>query len=342
MSDEIVIDQEAVNVKLKTYNDYMSEINQELVDMDKILNKELYQSNRPSSIINRVFTDVFGVLGLYLMLFILSDFTRVILAGDSLHGIKWLFWGPYYYITDAPLLTRVWESKKFLKDLSEVRGDVDFAWPENNSCTDVGNTYKKNCEEAGSQHTHPIKDKLGDGLDWLIRHTVGKHFGGFLGNGNCTDQSTTIAADCAYDRIRAAWGAYNGFCDIYPTLVTHRAMDINWPNTVSMSSGDMSHFSDHDKTAYQMYYDIYTAIYDIGSTIFTGHGTPENLNPDYDTTNYYSYNAEHLWGFDSLHAPSIKFEPVPSWYSQMRATVSSSKDRILLFQENYSDNRYNV
>lgn len=334
------IDDSILEYKGKSVTDYLDEIDQELADIDKTNNKEYYQSNRPSGIVNRIFVDVFGVIGLYLMLFILSDFTRVVLTGGKFFGIKWLFWGPYYYITDAPLLTRVWESKKFLKDLAEVKGDVDFAWPENNSCSQIGDTYKSNCNSE-SPHNHPVKDKIGDGLDWLIRHTIGKHFGGFLGNGNCTDQSTTIAADCAYDRVRAAWGAYNGFCDIYPTLITHRAMDINWPNTVSMNSGDMSHFSDHDKTAYQMYYDVYTAIYDIGSTVFTGHGTPENLNPSYDTTNYYCYNGEHMWGFDSLYAPSIKFEPVPSWYSQMRGSLPS-KDRILLFQNNYDANKFNV
>lgn len=348
MAEQIEEVPEEVSIKLKNFNEYMSDINREIADIDKVLNKEMYQSNRPSGIVNRVFTDIFGVIGLYLMLFILSDFTRVILTGDSLFGIKWIFWGPYYYITDAPLLTRIWESKKFLKDLSELEGSEDFDWPDNNTCTQIGDTYLKNCNEQTLKGKHPIREKLGDGLDWLIRHTIGKHFGGFIGNGNCTDQSTTIASDCAYDRITAIWGAYNGFCDLYPTWIHHRALDINWPNTVSMHSGDISQFNEYERAAYQMYYEGYLDIYDIGSTVFTGHGTPENLNPNYDTETYYSYNANKLWGLNGFNPPNnfayLQF-PIPSWYPRFGWTDPSSstwKDNQRYFQLNYKEHRFDV
>lgn len=329
------IDESVLNYNSKTVNDYMQDINNELADIDKTMNKELYQSKRPDSIVSRVFTDLFGVIGLYLMLFILSDFTRVVLTGDSFFGIKWIFWGPYYFFTEAPLLTRVWESKKFLKDLSEIRTGEGFEWQENRSCTDIGNTYLDNCNSQ-TIHNHPVRDKLGDGLDWLIRHTVGKHFGGILGNGDCTDQSTTIAQDCAYDRVMELWGAYIGFCDMYPTLITHRATDLNWPNTVSMSSGYLSQFSEYDKVAYQTYYNGYLKIYDIGSTVFTGHGTPDNLNPAYDSETYYCYDAETI--FMAGHG----WFPVPQWYIEGVMALSDEKSRKMYFQRNYKDHMLDV
>lgn len=337
------IDESVLNYNTQTFNDYMSNINKELEDIDKTMNKELYQSKRPDSIVSRVFTDVFGVIGLYLMLFILSDFTRVILTGGSVFGIKWLFWGPYYYLTDAPLLTRVWESKKFLKDLAEVRNGDGFEWQENKSCTEIGNVYLENCNSE-TLHNHPVRDKLGDGLDWFIRHTIGKHFGGFLGNGDCTDQSTTIAQDCAFDRVKALWAAYNGWCDQYPTLITHRALDINWPNTVSMSSGDIRNFNDYDKAAYQMYYEGYLKIYDIGSTVFTGHGTPENLNPDYDDTTYYCYNAQKLWQLGSYSQNGFGYLnfPIPSWYYPSVNSLADTKAQQMYFQMNYKDHIFDV
>lgn len=348
MAEQLEEVPDVISGKLKNYNEYMSGINQELADIDKILNKEAYQTSRPNGIASRVFTDVFGVIGLYLMLFILSDFTRVIITGDSLFGITWIIWGPYYYITEAPLLTRIWESKKFLKDLSEVEGKGDFAWPDDNSCTEIGNTYLKNCNEQSLKGQHPIREKLGDGLDWLIRHTIGKHFGGILGNATCEDQTTTITADCAYDRVQELWDAYNGFCDIYPTLISHRAADINWPNTVSMSSGDMSHFNDYDRAAYQMYYEGYLKIYDIGSTVFTGHGTPENLNPNYDTETFYCFNANKLFGIGNFAAQngfSYLNIPRPSWYpffGWVDPYSSEYKDDQRYFQLNYRQNRFNV
>lgn len=349
MAEVSDIDSSVLDYNSKNFNEYLKGINEELEDVDKLMNKEAYQETKPSGIIDRVFIDLFGVVGLYLMLFILSDFTRVILTGDQYFGIKWIFWGPYYYLTSAPLLTRVWESKKFLKDLAEVEGDADFTWPDNNSCSTIGSTYKKNCEE-GETRNHPIRDKMGDGLDWLIRHTIGKHFGGILGNANCTDQSTTIANDCAFDRVKALWGAYNGFCDMYPTMITHRATDMNWPNTVSMNSGYISQFTDNDKAAYQMYYEGYLKIYDIGSTVFTGHGTPENLNPAYDSENFYCFNANKLWGVNGYgNGDSFWYLgfPIPGWYtealkSDFYGNPESYKYNQRLFQLNYQQHRYDV
>ena len=341
------IDEGVLNYQGANINDYMAEINRDLQQLLTINQQELKEAEKPSGIINRVFIDLFGVVGLYLMLFALCDITRTVIVGGEFFGMKWLLWGPYYYFTEAPLLTRLWESKKFLEDLSEVRTG-DFEWQEDNSCTQIGETYLKNCNEQ-TLHNHPIRDKLGDGLDWMIRHTIGKHFGGILGNSNCEDQSTTIADDCAYDRIQAIWGAYNAFCDLYPTLIYHRAKDINWPNTVSNNSGDLKGWNNYEWNAYLMYYNCYLAIYDIGSTVFTGHGTPANLNPNYDSVNYYSYNAYILLGYE-YNLDYIDFYPVPKWYHDWLTSYTASngygpeqrKQAIMYFQQHYKEHIFDV
>lgn len=340
------IDQQILEYKSKTYLDYMSEINQNLADIDKVMNKELYESNRPSGIVNRIFADVFGVIGLYLMLFILADFTRVVLMGGSFFGIKWLFWGPYYFITKAPLLTRIWESKKFLKDLAEVKNDENFAWPEDKSCTQVGEIYYDNCNNQVVRN-HPIRDKMGDGLDWLIRHTIGKHLGGIFGSSDCEDQSTTIADDCAKDKVKALFAAYNGFCDLYPTLITRRATDINAPNAGgSPTVAPYSNWNQYENAAYTMYYEGYLRIYDIGNSIHTSDDYPSNLNTAYDGYTFYCYNANKLWGLNGFVPPNsyayLNF-PVPTWYYPDGIGGSNDyKFNQTYFQMNYKEHLFDV
>lgn len=339
------IDESILEYKGQTVNDYLQDINNKLADMDKVLNKELYESKRPDSIVNRVFVDLFGIVGLYLMLFILSDFTRAILTGSGLYGIKWIFWGPYYYITGAPLLTRMWESKKFLKDLAEVKNDPDFAWPEDKSCSQIGSIYETNCDMQ-TLRNHPIKDKMGDGLDWLIRHTIGKHFGGILGSGNCEDQSTTIAHDCAVDKANALFAAYNGFCDMYPTLIFHRATNVNAPNGSSNPDGQ-DFWNSYEKAAYHVYFDGYLAIFDVGSPIHTSLDYPTNLNPVYDSTAFYCYNANRVFGVGNYAGGTDDFGylnwPIPSWYpnaSWYATNTPQYKEAQMYFQLNYKEHVY--
>ncbi len=332
------LDRLATVEELKAVNNDLSKIYEELTKQTRDLEK-------PSGIADRVFVDIFGVFAMYLLLFFACDITRSVVLDEDMFGIKWLFFGPYYFFTGAPLMTRLWKSKKFLEDLSDVkRGGYHF--DIETTCTDAGNKYKLACEiEERNPRKHPIRDNLGMGLDWLLRHTVGKHFGGLLGNATCQDQAKTIAADCAWDRTLALWGAYNGFCDLYPDQITRRAEDINWPNTVSMSSGYISQFSDIEKAAYQMYYEGYTKIYDIGSKVFTGHGTPENLITTYDNYTYYCYNANKMWGLNNFTPPNsyayLGLHP-PPWYAPMLHDTSDYEYNMRLFQENYQQHMLDV
>jgi len=329
-------------VKLYTFDD----LYRVAEDIDDQLQKQTDLLERPDSIVQRIFVDLFGSVALYTLLFLMCDITQSIINDTKLFGVEWFFFGPYYFFTGAPLMTRVWKSKKFLEDLSDLnRGGISFNIDQ--TCTTIGAHYKTECEREGQPHQRPLRQKLGAGLDWLLRHTVGKHFGGIFGNATCEDQSTTIASDCAWDRVLALWGAYNGFCDLYPDLISRRAEDINWPNTVSMNSGYVSQFNDHEKAAYQMYFEGYTKIYDIGSTVFTGHGTPTNLITDYDDYTYYSYNVNKLWGLNGFMPPNsfayLNFPP-PSWYwsyyNGSYTTHYEANQRA--FQENYKENQFEI
>jgi hypothetical protein len=172
------IDEDVLNYQGKSIVDYLDEINSELQTLVNTENKELKEAEKPDGIVNRIFVDLFGILGLYLMLFVLCDLTRLVITGGELYGIKWIFWGPYYYFTEAPLLTRIWKSKKFLEDLADFdRGE--HTWPNERNCLEIGADYRTGCDLESTSKKHPIRDHLGSGLDWIIKHV-------FSGDGEST------------------------------------------------------------------------------------------------------------------------------------------------------------
>lgn len=299
--------------------------NKELDEVLKMMKKEFKYEKKPNSWVQRIFIDVFGAIVLYLFLFVACDFTRSVFTGSELFGFKWIIFGPYYFITDAPLLTRIWKSKKFLEDLSEVRQDL--RWPDTRSCSDIGDSYEAGCRIANIPHRHhPIRDHIGDGLDWVIRHTIGKHFGGILGNATCEDQGTTIGRECVRDRVQAAWDCYIFLCDIYD--VSHRAEDINWPNTVASHAGYFNTWDDKSKQAYQPYYDCYTNLYDIGSTVIAGTGEPSNINTDPDPAlNCYRYPSSNGYWYMNK----------PPWYQSYLSDLihTGTAETPCYFQQNY-------
>lgn len=295
--------------------DELNTIDKDLDEINKQLGKQTSLMERPDSIVQRVFVDLFGFIAMYLLLFFACDVTQAIVNDRSLFGFEWLFFGPYYFLTGAPLMTRVWKSKKFLEDLSELKS-ISLTYPDTQSCTQIGETYNENCQNAETHpHNRPLRSKLGPGIDWVLRHTIGKHFGGVLGSGSCIDQGTTLANDCAASRVQAAWDTYNFICDEYSSQIKHRATDINWPNTVASSAGEFNSWNHYDLTAYHIYYNTYIAIYEIGSTVFGGHGTPSNLNPLPDIVNYYTYNAAFLFGYfpNNIQSGDVTFTP-PNWF----------------------------
>lgn len=301
--------------KLYTY-DELNTIDGDLDEINKQLSIQIKDMEKPDSLVQRVFVDFFGVIALYLLFFFSCDITQAIINDRGLFGFEWIFFGPYYFFTGAPLFTRIWKSKKFLEDLSDFK-NIGFEYPTDSTCSREGQIYTNSCTSHEEHpHRHPLRQKLGPKLDWLLRHTVGKSFGGLLGNATCEDQGSTIAADCANNRIDEIFDCYNFFCDQY-NGIKHRATDKDWPNTVASGAAVFNGWNDYDKTAYKVYYDCYRAIYDIGSTVFGGKGAAENLNPNIDDLNYYAFNANRLFQTQgiSIPSPGARFA-MPHWYQQ--------------------------
>lgn len=280
--------------RLATYEE-LNAVNKDLTNIYKELSKQTDILEKPSGIADRLFVDLFGMIAIYLLMFFTCDITRSILTDEEFFGIKWLVFGPYYFFTNAPLMTRLWKSKKFLEDLADAKKDGGIEYDPSKTCTREGQIYRMACERDETHpHSHPLREKMGSGLDWLLRHTVGKHFGGLLGNATCEDQSTTIAQDCADNRLTRAWNCYLFICEQY--RVGGQATDIDMPNLEnSVQNQLMSGWDDKSKYAYQVYKDVYEALYDIGSTHSGSYQRPTNLNPTFDATNNYCINASFLF-----------------------------------------------
>ena len=293
-------------------------INNDLNKIYDVLEKEFKQSKKPDSIVGRVIVDGFGLLVLYLLLFVACDLTRAVITDGPYFGFKWLIWGPYYFFTKAPIMTRVWKSKKFLEDLSNYDSQ-NIDWPNTRTCTSIGQSYTTGCNNAETHHNKPIRDHLGKGLDWVLSHMFGGTIGKFLNNATCEQQGATISHTCASDRVDAAYDCYTFFCSAYG--LGHVATR-NFPNEGGDFDYQTGGWDGNSKEAYRKYYEVYTAIYDIGSTLFGNSNVPTNLNPAYDDFNNYCFNAGALYAAN-WYAP-------PWWFAEDGPSKGPC-----FFQQNY-------
>lgn len=299
-------------------------INTDLEKIYKVLEKELKEEQKPDSIIGRFVVDGFGLIVLYVLLFVVCDLTRSMLTDGPFFGLKWLFFGPYYFFTKAPLMTRIWKSKKFLEELADFK-DTQTDWPNERSCTSIGNSYTTGCNAEETTHNHPVRDHLGHGLDWILSHFLSGKVGKFINNSTCEQQGSTIAHMCAGDRLTAAYDCYTFFCGVHD--VSH-TFSKNGPNEGGSFDSQTRGYDFQTQEAYRRYYEVYTAIYDIGST-FTGHpdATPVNLNPNFDTLNQYCYNAASLF--------ELGVFPTPPWFTSANGVQQGP----CFYQQNYSVHR---
>jgi len=296
-------------------------INSDLDKIYKVLEKEFKEEKKPDSILGRLVIDGLGVVALYVLLFVLCDLTRSALTDGPYFGLKWLFFGPYYFFTKAPLMTRIWKSKKFLEELSDFSA-AQVDWPNERTCSAIGGSYTTGCNAEETSHRHPVRDHLGNGLDWALSHFFSGRLGKFINNATCEQQGGTIAHMCAGDRVTAAYDCYTFFCGAYG--VTHTAPK-NYPNAGGSFDYQTNGWDGGSKEAYRKYYEVYTAIYDIGSHAFgSGDIAPVNLNPTYDAFNQYCYNASALFDAHIFYAPP--------WYTNANGNAQGP----CYFQQNYS------
>lgn len=321
---------ENVNLgRLATF-DELNSVNKDLTNIYKELQKQTKDLEKPSGIADRLFVDLFGVGAMYLLLFFTCDITRSIVLDEEMFGIKWLFFGPYYFFTNAPIMTRLWKSKKFLEDLSDAKKN-GIEYDPQKTCTQEGRIYELACDrEDNHPHQHPIRDNLGKGLDWVLRHTVGKHLGGLLGNATCQDQAETIARDCADNRLTRAWDCYLFLCEQHGVI--HVAPSIDWPNTSDTASAQTHGWDSRSQQAYQAYYDVYLALYDVGMTSIGTNSRPSNLNPEFDATNAYTINGLTIFSYPVREDPPSGFGTPPWW----RAEDGWAQDKTY-YQDNYTN-----
>lgn len=74
------------------------------------------ETNRASSPMERIFSDVFGLLGLYIITFLVCDLLRTLKTGNW-SSLMWIVLGPYKYVTGAPMITKIAEK------MIDKRGD---------------------------------------------------------------------------------------------------------------------------------------------------------------------------------------------------------------------------
>jgi hypothetical protein len=307
--------------KLVTYEQY-NEVDNDLQKIYKLMEKEFKQSKKPNSFAQRMFVDLFGVVVLYVTFFFLCDLTRSVLTDSGFFGIKWLFFGPYYFFTGAPFMTRIWRSKKFIEDLAEFR-DANVQWQNNTTCTTIATNYTTGCNSEQRRPNHPIRNNLGGGLDWVISHVVGNGaLGGIIGESTCEEQGDTIGRTCADDRCTAAYNCYQFFCSV--NNITHVCARQNSPNDPGTFDQQTRGWDDPSKYAYSMYYAVYTAIYRTGSIAHGGNFTPSDLNPDLDTVNQYCINPRPYFG--------VIFT-APNWF----ITEDGMNKGPTFFQQNYKN-----
>ena len=315
----------------KLYNYEESQvINKDLENIYKLMEKEFKRSKHPDSIVQRIFVDTFGVIVLYLVFFFLCDFTRSAILRTPYFGLTWLIFGPYYFFTGAPFMTRIWKSKKFLEDLAEASSD-GLTYDPSKTCTQEGTYYKIGCEkEENHPHNHPVRDHLGKGLDWILRHSIGQHLGGVLGNSTCQDQSTTIAKDCANQRLQRAWNCYLFICNQHG--VVNVAPNIDWPNTINSGNQQTRGWDTRSIQAYTLYSEVYNALYSVGSSVTGSASRPENLNPNFDVTNNYCINGATLFSYPVRNDPPSGFGQPPWWIAE-----EGSYQGPCYYQNNYSN-----
>lgn len=311
--------------------------NYELEQVVDELNKQLANANKPTGIVDRVFVDLLGAGVLYFLLFTVCDITRSIITGGDFYGFKWLVWGPYYYFTGAPIMTRIWKSKKFLEDLSEAKNE-GLEYDPSRSCLIIGEAYNTACQIDTNSQKHPVRDKIGDTVGWVIEHTIGKAFGGLLGNATCSEQGTTISRDCSTRRAQEIYACYLFFCSQYTDInPDHVATDYNWPNSVADGAAVFNNWNVYEKTAYKYYHDAYCKIFDIGSGFFGQTGEPNNLYPFFDNVNYYAYNVKDMYLGGVSNQPVFS---VPPWWTAeatplLNGTTQQSEEFIRYFQDHY-------
>lgn len=139
-------------LQLKTY--------EELVKIELDVRPPLVTDERqPSSgsVLERLLKDVFGFFSGYFVFFILANLIRSAITKTKLYPIYWSFFGPYYFVSKAPLLTLKWNRE------AELLSDV-----ASNQCLQSARSEHRECLERGESSFHCNTIKARDNARCMI------------------------------------------------------------------------------------------------------------------------------------------------------------------------------
>jgi hypothetical protein len=151
--DEIIIasDTNYDYLQLKTY-ETLKQIEEDIRPPLVKVKEKPYQSW-----LSRLFTDILGVSVGYIGFFFILNFIRSGITRTPLYSWYWMYFGPWYYFTKAPLLTNEWQAEESL--LQDAEG---------NTCLQDARNNFENCRNEGGSLFKCTSRKVDAELDCLV------------------------------------------------------------------------------------------------------------------------------------------------------------------------------
>lgn len=193
-----------MNAEIPIVEVYESEQTYEMVlalynDMQRENNINL---NRPQSPLQRILVNVVGFVALNAVTFLVTDIIRGAVTGKR-PGIWWFFYGPWYYITSAPLINRIVTVRRFFKELKD--GGLDI----------------KPTDEEKFQHEGRCNDDFYQAEVNCCFKNGGDHWNEYDENGravpHCDFHWTNPIGESQYKKCRAKAEELEKYCLSFPT-----------------------------------------------------------------------------------------------------------------------------
>lgn len=150
---------EPLNNGSKYTNMLQLKIYDELKDIERDVHPKTFtmEYQDPGGWIRRGISDIFGVIIGYGLAFIIADFIRSTITHTPLFSLGWMYFGPMYYISGAPLLTSLWKS--------EV---VFYEDEENNACIQTAEENYQTCRLGDGSFFHCQKEKTKEEMSCFL------------------------------------------------------------------------------------------------------------------------------------------------------------------------------
>lgn len=129
-----------------------------LVEIEKDIRPPLVETinKEPQSWLSRIIADFFGVFIGYIGFFFILNFIRSSITHTPLYRWYWMYFGPYYFITKAPMLTNEWTREE------ELINDV-----EGSTCLQNAKNNYETCKSNGGSLFRCTEQKDADEIDCL-------------------------------------------------------------------------------------------------------------------------------------------------------------------------------